>query len=55
MLEQGLSTRHLQGLLGHVSPVTTARYARLTEITEQESAAVMNRVVNSLRVELRRR
>ncbi len=54
LLEQGLSLRHIQALLGHASPATTARYARLTDATEQEAAATINRLVNSLHVDLRR-
>ena len=54
LLEQGLSLRHIQGLLGHASPTTTALYARLTEATEQDAAATINRLVNKLRVDLRR-
>jgi len=54
LLEQGLSLRHIQGLLGHASPTTTALYARLTEATEQDAAATINQLVNKLRVDLRR-
>jgi site-specific recombinase XerD len=54
LLERGLSLRHIQGLLGHASPTTTALYARLTEATEQDAAATINRLVNSLHVNLRR-
>jgi integrase len=46
--------RHIQNLLGHASPTTTARYARLTDVTEQEAAATINRLVNRLHVDLRR-
>ena len=52
LLEAGLSLRHIQGLLGHASPTTTALYARLTETTEQDSAAAINRLVNSLHIKL---
>ena len=54
LLEQGLSLRHIQALLGHASPATTARYAHLTDVTEQQAAATINRLVNSLHVDLRR-
>ena len=54
LLEQGLSLRHIQGLLGHASPATTARYTRLTHTTEQDAAAAINRLVNTLHVDLYR-
>ena len=54
LLERGLSLRHIQGLLGHASPTTTALYARLTEATEQDAATTINQLVDSLHVDLRR-
>jgi site-specific recombinase XerD len=54
LLEQGLSLRHIQKLLGHASPTTTARYTRLTDVTEQDAAAAINHLVNQLHVDLRR-
>lgn len=54
LLERGLSLRHIQGLLGHASPNTTARYTHLTRVTEQDVTSAINQLVNSLHVDLRR-
>ena len=55
LLEQGLSLRHIQALLGHASPTTTALYTQLTEVAEQDAARTINRLVNTLHVDLGRR
>jgi len=44
-LEQGLSLRHTQGIIGHASPTTTA----LTQVAEQNSLLAVNRLANTLR------
>jgi integrase/recombinase XerD len=49
-----LSLRHIQVILGHASPATTARYAHLTDITEKGSLDTINELVNTLHVDLRK-
>ena len=49
-----MSLRHIQALLGHASPVTTARYAQLTQTTQQDSVRTINQLINQLQVNLGR-
>ncbi|MBN4063663.1 tyrosine-type recombinase/integrase [Cardiobacterium sp. AH-315-I02] len=54
LLERGLSLRHIQHLLGHASPITTARYAHLTDVTEKNSRLTINQLINSIHVDLKK-
>jgi len=54
LLERGLSLRHIQAILGHASPTTTARYAHLTDITEKDSLTTINGLMNTLHVDLKK-
>jgi site-specific recombinase XerD len=54
LLERGLSLRHIQAILGHANPNTTARYAHITDFTEQSSLHTINALINTLRVDLKK-
>ncbi len=54
LLERGLSLRHIQAILGHASPTTTARYAHLTDITEKDSITTINGLMNTIHVDLKK-
>ena len=45
LLEQGLSLRAIQDILGHMRPETTALYTRLTETVELNTHRVINQLV----------
>ena len=53
LLEQGLSLRHIQGILGHASSKTTERYTQLTEETQQNALATINQLVSTLNLSQR--
>ena len=48
LMEAGLSLRAIQDLLGHEDPKTTALYTQLTEVTKQNTLAIINQMMNGL-------
>ncbi|WP_422413636.1 MULTISPECIES: site-specific integrase [unclassified Endozoicomonas] len=50
LLEQGLSLRAIQTLLGHMCPKTTAIYTQLTETAQLNTRKVMNHLINELKL-----
>jgi len=50
LLEAGVSLRSIQVFLGHSSPVTTAKYTKMTEQAEQNNALMLNALVEQLNV-----
>jgi len=53
MLERGCSLRAVQTFLGHSCPKTTAIYTRMTEEVLQNSALMLNDLVDSLNIKWR--
>ena len=51
LLENGVNLRSIQTLLEHDSPVTTARYTRMTQEAQQNSALMINAMVDRLQVD----
>jgi len=48
LVEAGLNLRAIQDLLGHEDPKTTALYTQLTEVTQQNTLAIINQMMNRL-------
>ena len=53
MLERGCSLRSIQVFLGHADPKTTAIYTRMTQEVAQNSALMLNDIVDSLSINWR--
>jgi integrase/recombinase XerD len=51
LLARGVSLRAIQTHLGHASPITTARYTRMTEEVTQNSALMINDMLNDVQIE----
>jgi integrase/recombinase XerD len=50
LLEAGVSLRSIQVFLGHASPITTAKYTRMTEQVQQNSALILNALVDQMAI-----
>jgi len=50
MLERGCNLRSIQKFLGHSCPKTTAMYTRMTEEVAQNSALMLNDIIDSIKV-----
>lgn len=49
LVEAGVHLRHIQDILGHASPTTTALYARLTEPSYQDRVKAINGLMDRFR------
>ena len=50
LLENGVNLRSIQVYLGHVSPDTTAKYTRMTQEASQNSALMVNALVDQFNI-----
>lgn len=50
LLEQGLSLRAIQELLGHMCPKTTAIYTQLTEVAQLNTQTIINHLMDDLKL-----
>ena len=51
LLERGVSLRAIQTHLDHASPITTARYTRMTEEVSQNSALMINDMLSDVEID----
>jgi hypothetical protein len=51
LLARGVSLRAIQTHLGHASPITTARYTRMTEEVTQNSALMINDMLSDVQID----
>lgn len=51
LLEHGLNLRTIQKLLGHASPVTTAKYTQMTEEAAQNGSLMINAMIDRLHID----
>ena len=51
LLARGVSLRDIQTHLGHASPITTARYTRMTEEVTQNSALMINDMLSDVQID----
>ena len=51
LLENGVNLRTIQKILGHASPVTTARYTQMTEEAAQNGSLLVNAIIDRIHVD----